>query len=224
MSFYFFCKFIKIVHTILFFWYFRIIRNNYYKFIYNYFPYIFFILVPLNTIMMFLISNECRKEVIPAMISMTILSLCYTVFLFVLILYFFLILLGLLCGFITFEEIISILRSAYSRVNNNVNREQLPIQEHKNKEVNDIGIISKGEEFCCICFTNRCDTVLRPCNHNQYCHECVKHISICALCRAPIRIVNFLKKPKDTDNIVDNCQIESKENLEEEKKEDLSII
>lgn len=49
-------------------------------------------------------------------------------------------------------------------------------------KINDL----EAELNCMVCFTRRIDCVLKPCMHFSFCHECVKSLTSCPLCRRSI--------------------------------------
>ena len=50
--------------------------------------------------------------------------------------------------------------------------------------------------LCCICLTNHCNTVVRPCGHARFCNDCVSALprpKKCPLCRTTVqRKSNFI--------------------------------
>jgi hypothetical protein len=47
---------------------------------------------------------------------------------------------------------------------------------------------------CCICLDRKSNTIIKPCEHYQFCIDCIYKCELCPLCRQKIYLVNIIKK------------------------------
>lgn len=84
----------------------------------------------------------------------------------------------------------------------------------KNSVVNNTSSEEDETGLCTICFTNKVDTIISPCNHMCMCSSCVplmkKNTIVCPICRGKIQKfirINLANKEKNTggnDEIVED--------------------
>ena len=80
--------------------------------------------------------------------------------------------------------------------------------KHKMIQSVDIGEVTEKE--CAVCYGNKPNIQIIPCEHNQFCSECIKCVRECPMCRGVIKSVKILP------GSVQVCEDDSDEENEEE--------